>query len=271
MKIKRYFPLLAILLFTFLSFLGTTAYSFFITKYPEDPAARLGMSLRQGVIFAVILFGLLLFGLGLNILLVRIKDASRRRLVSLTVYIGSLLLCVALPAILIASTWFLFSEQTGWQELPSLPAPAVQVAAAGRDAVIVRSDDGNHYYCWTIQLERCWETADEPTNPLIQSYEGELKATSNPPGATPPDDVIDMVGVAYNNSAIFLESHYAVTSDGNVWYLNRETNNGTAGFASGLLFIITLPLMLGTLTVLAGAGISSGARGIANRIWRETQ
>ena len=271
MNIKRYFPLLAILLFTFLSLLGTTAYLFFATKYPEDLAARLGMSLRQGLVLAVVSFLLLMVGFGLNVLLARIKDASRRRLVSLTVYLGSLLLCVALPAILIASTWFLFSEQKGWQELPSLPAPAVQILAVGKEAVTVRSDDGNYYYCWTIQLERCWDITNEPSSLLMQTYEGELKTTSNPPGATPPDDVIDMVGVAYNNSAIFLESHYAVTSDGNVWYLNRETNNGTAGFATGFLFIFTLPLMLSTLTILAGAGISAVARGIANRIWRETE
>ena len=88
---------------------------------------------------------------------------------------------------------------------------------------------------------------------------------------TPPDGVIDIVGVAYNNSAIFLESHYAVTSDGHVWYLNRETNNGTAGFATGFLFIFMLPLMLGTLAILAGAGISGIARSIANRIWHETE
>jgi hypothetical protein len=97
-----------------------------------------------------------------------------------------------------------------------------------------------------------------------------LQSTSNAPGVTPPEAVIDMVGVAYNESAIFFESHYAVTSDGSVWYLNRETNNGTAGFATGFLSILVAPLMLGTLTVLAGAGISGVARGIANRIWRET-
>ena len=271
MKIKRYFPVLAILLFTFLLFLGTTAYSFFITKYPEEPTARLGMSLRQGLVYGIVLFFLLLLGLGLNTLLARIKDASRRRLISLTVYIGSLLLCVALPAILIASTWLIFSDQKGWQELPSVTEPAVQIAAAGKDAVTVRSDDGNHYYCWTKQLEKCWETTSEPSSPLIQNYEGELKTTSNPPGVTPPDDILDMVGISYNSSAIFYESHYAITSDGKVWYLNRETNNGTAGFASGLLFIITLPLMLGTLTILAGAGIGGGARWLANRIWRKME
>jgi hypothetical protein len=192
-------------------------------------------------------------------------------LFSLGVYLGSFVLCIALPAILIVSTYFVFSQQEGWQKLPSVPAPAVQVAAIGKDAVIVRSDDGNFYYCWTEQLEQCWETADEPVKPLLQNYEGELKPTTNPPRVTPPDGVIDIVGVAYNNSATFLESHYAVTSDGKVWYLNHETNNGTAGLATGFLFIFMLPLMLGTLAILAGAGISGAVRSIANRIWRETE
>ena len=269
MKIKQYIPLLTILLFSCLLSLGTTTYLFFLTKYPEDSAQRLGMSLRQGVVFGVGLLVLLLLGMGLNALLTRIKDASHRKWISLGVYLGSLLLCVGLPAIGIASAWFIFSAPADWQELPSVTEPAVQVAAAGKDVVIVRSDDGNHYYCWTKQLSQCWEAADEPTGPLIQNYEGELKTTSNPPGVPPPTDVIDMVGVEYNESAIFYESHYAITSDGHVWYLNRETNNGTAGFTSGLLFILTLPLMLGTLTVLAGAGISGAARGMANRIWHE--
>jgi len=271
MKIKRYFPALVIFLFSCILSIGTAAYLFFTTKYPEDPAARFGMSLWQGVVFAVMAFVLLLVGLGLNALLLRIKDASRRKLVSLAVYLGSFLLCIVLPTIGIVSTYFLFSQQKGWQELPSTPAPAVQVAAVGKDALTVRSDDGNYYYCWVEQLEKCWKTVDEPSNPLIQNYEGELKPTSNPPAVTLPDGVIDIVGVAYNNSAIFLESHYAVTSDGHVWYLNRETNNGTAGLATGFLFIFTLPLMLGTLAVLAGAGISNGARSLANRIWHEAE
>jgi hypothetical protein len=270
MKIKQYFPVIAILLFSILLSIGTTAYLFFITKYPEDITARLWISLRQGVVFGIVSFVLLLVGVGLNTLLARIADASRRRWVSLAVYLGSLLLCLVLPAILIASTWFIFSEQSGWQELPAVTEPAVQVASAGKDAVIVRSDDGNHYYCWTKQLTGCWEPADEPVSPLLQSYEGELEATSNSPGATPPQDVIDLVGISYNQSAIFYESHYAVTSDGRVWYLNRETNNGTAGFATGFLFVLTLPVMLGTLAVLAGAGMNSGARWLANRIWQET-
>jgi len=268
MKIKQYFPILAIILFSGLVCLGVSAYIFFITKYPEDPMARLGLSLRQGLISSVMLFALLMVGLGLNTLLIRIADASRRRLISLIVYLGSFLLCIVLPTILVISTWFVFSEQAAWQELPSVTEPAVQVAAAGKDVVIVRSDDGNYYYCWVEQLSKCWEAVDELSSPLIQSYEGELQATSNAPGVTPPEDVIDIVGVAYNNSAIFLESHYAVTSDGKVWYLNRETNNGTAGFATGFLSILVAPLILGTLTVLAGAGISNRAHWLANRIWR---
>ena len=269
MKIKPYIPVLAILSFSCLVSLGTTTYFFFLTQYPEDTVQRLGMSLRQGLIPGVWFFILLLLGMGLNGLLTRIQDASRRKWISLGVYLGSFLLCVGLPAIGVASTWFFFTPPAQWQELPPVTEPAVQVAAVGKDAVTVRSDDGNHYYCWTKQPAQCWEAADEPSNPLIENYGGELKTTSNPPGVTPPADVIDMVGVAYNESAIFYESHYAITSDGHVWHLNRETNNGTAGFASGLLFIITLPVMLGTLTVLAGAGITAAARGMANRIWRE--
>jgi hypothetical protein len=239
------------------------------SQYPEDPTARLALSLRQGLGFGAIAVVLLLLGMGLNALLARIQDASRRKWISLGVYLGSLLLCVGLPAIGIASTWFFFTPPAQWQELPPVPEPAVQIAALGKDAVTVRADDGSYYYCWEKQLSQCWQSSDEPSSPLLQNYEGELKTTSNPPGVTPPADVIDMVGVAYNESATFLESHYAITSDGRVWYLNRETNNGSAGFASGLLFIITLPIMLGTLVFLAGAGISGAARGMADRIWRE--
>ncbi|MFT3892150.1 MAG: hypothetical protein QM730_10995 [Anaerolineales bacterium] len=269
MKIKQYIPIIVILLFSCLLFLGITSYLFFSTDYPEDIPARLGLSLRQGLVYGVVVTILLLLGMGLNALLHRIQDPSRRKWISLGVYLGSLLLCVGLPAIGIAATWFFFSPPAQWQQLPSMTAPAVKIAAAGKDVVIVRADDGDHYYCWTKQLAQCWETVDEPSNPLIENYGGELKTTSNPPGVTPPSDVIDMLGVVYNESAIFYESHYAITSDGHVWYLNRETNNGTAGFASGLLFLFALPLMLGTLTVLAGAGISGTARGVSNRIWRE--
>ena len=41
MNIKRYFPIIAILLFTCLISLGTTSHLFFITKYPEDPAVQI--------------------------------------------------------------------------------------------------------------------------------------------------------------------------------------------------------------------------------------
>ena len=129
MKIKRFFPALVIFLFSCILSIGTAAYLFFTTKYPEDTAARFGMSLWQGVVFAVMAFVLLLVGLGLNSLLIRIKDASSRKLVSLAVYLGSFVLCVVLPAIGIVSTYFLFSEQKGWQELPSVPAPAVQIVS----------------------------------------------------------------------------------------------------------------------------------------------
>jgi hypothetical protein len=266
MKIKQYIPIIVILLFSCLFFLGITSYLFFSTEYPEDITARLGLSLRQGLGYGAVIVILLLLGMGLNALLHRIQDPSRRKWVSLGIYLGSFLVCVGLPAIGIAATWFFFTPPAQWQELPAVTEPAVKIAATGKDVVIVRADDGNHYYCWTKQLSQCWESADEPSNPLIENYGGELKTTSNPPGVTPPNDVIDMVGVAYNESAIFYESHYAITSDGHVWYLNRETNNGSSGFASGLLFIFTLPLMLGTLTVLAGAGLSAIARTIANRM-----
>lgn len=263
---KRHLPLIAILAFSCLLALGGTALLFFTTRYPLDAMERLMLSLRQGVIGSVTLAVLLLAGWGLQALLARIPDASRRRRLSLIIYLGSFVLCVALPAIGIGGVWLLFSEQDGWQELPAAPAPAVQVASIGTDVVIVRAEDGGYYYCWLAEPDKCWQTVEKPGNPLLPDYEGEVQPIDTPPAVTPPEGVMDIAGISYNRMGVYYETHFAVMSDGSVWYLNRETNNATAAFIAGLFSILVFPLVGGTFTVLVGAGIASGARRLADRI-----
>jgi hypothetical protein len=200
-------------------------------------------------------------------LLARIPKKSARLWASLGVYLfGPAILCIALPAliILLFST-SLFPEQ-GWQELPTPPSRAVEIASAGESSVVIRTDSGGYLYCWVITPENCWEPADEPDQRTIQNSMGDLEETTNPPASEPPGEAASRISATYFDTGVQVFVHYVVLTDGSVWYVEENVDDYETGFATGLfLSLAVIPAVSGLLVIYLGAGVSALSRRTASR------
>jgi hypothetical protein len=214
-----------------------------------------------GLPFALVLIVLLWFGAGIDFLLNRIKDGSRRRGISVAVYlllpIG---LCVGVPALVAAIIYGSFGSPIGWRQLPPVPESAVEVAAADELSVIVRTEAGAYYSCVVSSPSTCWEITIAPE----QSMTGRGNETSTPPYAEPPGEVVSMLGLSYMDMGEEGQVHYALMEDGSMWVLQKDANKYEAGFATGLFLTIALiPAAAGLLVIYLGAGINALARWLA--------
>ncbi|MCL4271219.1 MAG: hypothetical protein KJZ72_16805 [Anaerolineales bacterium] len=266
MKIRRFIPLLVLVLLSCLILVAAPAVLYASSEYPKDAAQKFEMTLRQGLGIAAIVIPLIWLGAGVDALLSRIADKAKRRFASLVVYIGAFVLFIALPTVMLLAIYGIFSEQDGWQQLPAPPEAPVAVASGGRDSLIVETVDGNYYSCWALDLSTCWQPVDQPESLIMEAPDVYLEQSSNAPPVNPPGEVLSLIGVAYNQSGMKLESHYAVLEDGTVWYLNRETNNYTASFITMLASLLAIPGMIGSGLAFAGAGIHAFTKWMLERI-----
>lgn len=227
MKIKKILPVLAIAAFSCLITAGLTIFVFFTTMHP-DPIVKFHKAFQISAMLGGVSFVPLLLGVGLNGLLARIQNISRRRVISLLLYLGATFTFMVLPAVLTAVTSIVFSNRQGWQELRPMPEFAVQIAGAGKDTVIARSISGNYYSCQIRQVSRCWQYTTKPYGMVIQDSDVEVEAINYPPQLTPPFPIIDVVGITYTQSSVVYQLHYVVAADGRVWYLKRLTINNNS-------------------------------------------
>jgi hypothetical protein len=235
------------------------------TGYLINLPAKLFYILSSALITSAILIFLAWLGTGVDIFFTRIKDVKSRRLVSLAVYLGSLLLCIVLPAAVILYIYLTPPVESGWQKLSPFPETPVQISALGKASVVIKSNSGNYYLCIVKETSSCWRQQSEPSSHMLENYGGELHDPISPPEVDPPGEVVAVQSVLYNQGATMIESHYAILTDGTVWYLNREVNNGTASFEIGLALTLFLPIIIGMIMILLGAGLNAFSRHLAKK------
>ncbi len=259
---KRSLPLISLLFVSFFVCLCATGLVFILSVDAHTAQEKTRSVLTLGLPFALALILLLWFGAGIDFLLSRIKDRSRRRGISVAAYlllpIG---LCVGVPALVAALIYGSMGSPIGWKQLPAMPETPAEVAAADELSVIVRTDTGDYYSCVVSSPSTCWETAIAPE----KSMTGRGTQISTPPYTEPPGEVVSMLGLSYMDMGVEGQVHYALLEDGSVWVLQKDANKYEAGFATGLFLTIALiPAAAGLLVIYLGAGISALARWVAN-------
>jgi hypothetical protein len=259
---KRTLPLIILILVSFFVFLCAAGVVYVLSVDAHTVEEKVQSVLTLGLPSGLVLILLLWFGAGLDHLLARIQDRSRRVRLSLLTYLFVPIgLCVGLPAVIAVLIYGSMGAPTGWRQLPEVPGSPVEVAAADELSVIVRTDSGAYYSCVTSSPTTCWETALQPE----QRMSGRGMEISTPPYAEPPGEVVSMLGLSYMDMGEEGQTHYAVLKDGSVWVLRKDANKYEAGFATGLFLTIALiPAAAGLLVIYLGAGVSAIARWLAN-------
>jgi hypothetical protein len=259
---KRTLPLISLLFVSFFVCLCATGLVFILSVDAHTAQEKTQSVLTLGLPFALALIALLWFGAGIDFLLSRIKDRSRRRGMSVAAYlILPIGLCVGVPALVAAIIYGSMGSPIGWKQLPAVPESPLEVAAADELSVIVRTNTDAYYSCVVSSPATCWETTIAPE----QSMTGRGMEISTPPYTEPPGEVVSMLGLSYMDMGEEGQVHYALLEDGSVWVLQKDANKYEAGFATGLFLTIALiPAAAGLLVIYLGAGISALARWVAN-------
>ena len=261
---KRFIPLISLLFVSFFVCLCAAGAVYVLSVDAHTAQEKFQSVLTLGLPFGLVLILLLWFGAGIDFLLSRIKDKSRRRGMSVAAYLVLPIgLCVGVPALVAAIIYGSMGAPTGWKQLPAMPESPVEVAAADELSVIVRTETGAYYSCVVSSPSTCWEITIAPE----QSMTGRGMEISTPPYTEPPGEVVSMLGLSYMDMGEEGQVHYALLEDGSVWVLQKDANKYEAGFATGLFLTITLiPAAAGLLVIYLGAGISALARWMANSI-----
>ena len=259
---KRYLPLISLIVVSFFVFLCALGVVYVLSVDARTPQEKLLSSLTLGVPSAIALIVLLWFGAGMDHLLARLKKRSTRVSASLLTYIFvPLVLCIGLPALVAFLIYGAFTLPKGWQQLPTPPEPAVEVAGASELSVIIRTDSDAYYFCGIRAPSECWQETTQPENRMT----GRGTEITTPPSPQPPGEVVSILSLSYIDMGVEGQTHFAALADGSVWYLEKDTNTYEGGFASGLfLTIALLPAIAGLLVIYLGAGISALARRMSN-------
>lgn len=269
MKHKRILPFLILVLLSLAILIVIPAVFFFSSEYPDDPLLRLGLSLKQSFGFVTFILLPLWLGAGLDALLSRIKDVSRRKLTSLVFYLGSFFVCIALPLVGIFLLYGTFATGQGWVQLPAPPETPIAIAAASNNSVVIETESGKYYYC-IVNNSSCWQPEKKPGGLLVGDGDN-MNVTGNVPSSAPPGRVVDILGIVYSNGSVQSESHFAILEGGGVWYLNREINNNSSPYVTGLAAVILVPFAGGSAIFLLGAGVASASRWLAGRREKEPE
>lgn len=259
---KRFLPIIVLMLVSLFVFACALGLVWVLSVDAKTMSEKIQASLTLGIPSALVLIVLLWFGVGMDQFMVRRKQNSTRIGALLTYLLVPAVLCVGLPVIAGFVIYAVFNAPKGWQQLPALPNPAVQVAGAGELSVIIRTDSGSYFFCGISAPSECWDETTEPA----QRMTGRGTEITTVPASQPPKGVISMLGLSYTDMGVEGQVHYAVLEDGSVWYLQKDNNKYEAGFASGLFLTLALiPAIAGLLVIYLGAGMSALLRWLANQ------
>lgn len=216
----------------------------------------------------LIAFGLVVLvwiGAGFEFLLSRIRSKPIRILSTLVVFVfGPALMCIGLPLLIAVAGVSLTSTAPSWKALPAVPDKAVEIVGADHIMVYVRTTSGNFLRCPVTQPTTCWASTTKPPMLILVSNVNQRQSIAAP-AVELPGKAVSILGVDYNQpGGLQYGIHYAVLSDGSVWYLQKDTTNDSLLFA-GLLALPALVMIVGVgMTVIyLGAGVNALSRWIA--------
>ena len=270
MKIKRWFPFLVLFVLSLIVSIAMPMANFFSLRSQGSILKTLDPSLQNRLLYGSLISGLEMAalvlacvwaGAGINSLLIRIKDASKRRLVTAGVVFGSFFLCVVLPILSLIFTYTVFAPRESWEPFPALPETPKAIAGGVYNKVVIETENGNYFSCSPQQVETCWQADDRPDPTLLHPLEG-----SDIPNVLPPGRILYMIGVPSYPGSIS-KIYYAILEDHTVWYLASQT--GSTFFTTALLATVLTPVLLGSLLMLLGMGLTSLLRWLAGSIWQQ--
>lgn len=270
MKIKRRFPFLVLSVLSLIVFIAMPMANLFLLRSQESVLKTLDPSLQNRLLYKSLISGLELAalvlacvwaGVGINSLLIRIKDASKRRLVTAGVVFGSFFLCVVLPVLSLILTYTVFAPKESWIPFPALPETPKTIAGGVYNKVVIETEDGNYFSCSPQQVSTCWQADEKPDPALVHPLDG-----SDMPNVLPPGQIVYMIGVPSYPGSIS-KIYYAILEDHTVWYLASQTGN--TFFTTAILATVLTPILLGCLLMLLGMGLTSLLRWLAGSIWQQ--
>ena len=271
MKLKQRFPYIVLSFLSLIVLVALPLIKFFKMQSQRTVLQGLPPSFQTRFTFQIIADGLgsaalilicVWLGVGLNSLLLRIQDSSRRRRTTIGLVFGSLFLCVALPIFGLILTYTIFTPKEAWIQLPPPPETAKSIAGGSSNWVLIETENGN-YFSYSISKEsQAWKTDKKHDTTLLPEMD-----ESASPKVEAPGNVISMSSFpSYPGS--LQNIYYIILEDHTIWYF-MERDDGA--WAAGLLSVVAIPIILVCLLMLFGMGLASLLRWLADRIWRRPQ
>lgn len=270
MKLKQRFPYLALIVLSMTLLVIMPLVNFFTLRSQKEIFGQLDQSLQLrsillgvsgGLWKAVLILACIWLGVGINDLLLRIKDIAKRKMATNGLIFGSLFLCVALPILGLILTYAVLTPKAGWKQLPTPPETAKSIAGGVYNRIIIETVNGN-YFSHNIPAEGLdWQAAEKPNPSQLPEMD-----ESASPGIQAPGSVINIAGVpSYPGST--QKIYYVILEDHTIWYLDSQANN--AFFVTALLATVFIPILTGSLLTLSGMAAIPLLERLAGRIWLE--
>lgn len=267
MKLKQRFPYIVLSFLSLVLFVAFPLIKYFemrshgtvLQGLPPSFQTRFTFQiLADGLESAALLLVCVWLGVGLNSLLLRIQDSSRRRRTTIGLVFGSLFLCVALPIFGLILAYIIYTPKEAWIQLPSPPETAKSIAGGSSNWVLIETENGN-YFSYNISNESLgWRTDKKPDATLLsETYESGFPEVEAPGNVISTRNSPSYPGSSQNIYYVILEDH-------TIWYF-MERNDGV--WAAGLLSVVAIPIILVCLLMLLGMGLISLLRWLADRIW----
>lgn len=268
MKLKQRFPFLALTALSVVMLVIFPLVNFFAPQFQREVFQQLDRSFQMRAILLALADGLgkaalilvcIWLGVGINNLILRIQDSAKRRLAMNGVVFGSLLLCVALPILGLIFTYTVLSPQESWQQIPTPPETAQSIAAGFFNRVIIETENGNYFSHNIPDNGQGWQEEENPDTAPPPEMDDSVF-----PNVEAPGTLISILGVpSYPGST--QKVYFAILEDHTVWYLPQA---GSALLATALLATLFVPILVGSLLILAGMGAIPLLNWLAARIWR---
>jgi hypothetical protein len=145
---KRFLPLTILILVSFFVFVCALGVVYVLSVDATTAEEKMQSLLTLGVPSGAALIALMWFGVGMDVILSRLKNKSTRVGVSLLTYIFvPLVLCVGLPALIGLGIYTTFNAPQGWKQFPAPPQPAVEIISANGTSLAIRTESDAQLYC----------------------------------------------------------------------------------------------------------------------------
>lgn len=272
MKLKQHPPVIILAALSAIFLVLYPLLNLFILRSHVEIFQQLGTSFQTKTVLLTVASGLgkaalilicIWLGVGVNALLMRIKDSAKRKRITIGFVFASTLLCVVLPVLGLVFTYSSLSPKQSWKQLPAPPETAMGIAGGIYNLVIIETENQTYYSHTVPDAGESWQVEEQPSASMLPDMDGVISPSIQPPGA-----FISMIGVpTYPGST--QKIYYVLLEDHTVWYLDSQT--GGAFFATAILATLFIPIMLGSLLMLFGMGAMPLLGWLTGLLWRESK